>query len=228
MGRLWAVVRSVLPVAAGLVVVATMLTVAALVSMAGSALAAAAVDAYAATATPDGDGVVPIKPPVVAIPPPANTREFIARAVAPARESMRRFRVPASVTIAQAILESGSGRSTLTRLDHSLFGMKCFGGPGPVAIGCHRYSTHECDTHGCYATHASFRAYRTEADSYIDHGLALTTLARYRPALAYVGDPDRYALALQQAGYATSPTYAKNLISLMRRYNLYRYDHPAP
>jgi flagellar protein FlgJ len=157
--------------------------------------------------------------------PPATTSDFIARAVAPAQASMDRYKVPASVTIAQAILESGAGVSTLTRVDHSVFGMKCFGDPGPVAVGCRDYATHECDSHGgCYATHASFRAYRTEAESYADHGLLLSTVSRYRPAFAYTDNPDKFARALQKAGYATSTKYADNLIALMHRYDLYQYD----
>jgi len=140
---------------------------------------------------------------------------------------MHQYTIPASVTIAQAILESGWGRSTLTRFDHNYFGMKCFGDPGPIAIGCRDYATHECNSSGCFPTTASFRAYVDATQSYADHGRLLGTVARYHAALQYVHDPDRYALALQQAGYATSPTYAANLISLMRRYDLYRYDTSA-
>ncbi|HKD96004.1 MAG TPA: sporangiospore maturation cell wall hydrolase GsmA [Micromonosporaceae bacterium] len=155
---------------------------------------------------------------------PPSTTAFIASAVAPARASMHTYTIPASVTIAQAILESGTGSSTLTRVDHNYFGMKCFGSPGTIAIGCRDYATHECDSSGCFPTTASFRAYRGATDSYADHGNALYTLPRYHSALRYVHDPDSYARALQAAGYATSSTYAADLISLMRRYDLYRYD----
>ena len=137
---------------------------------------------------------------------------------------MARYRVPASVTIAQAILESGAGASTLTRLDHNVFGMKCFGSPGSVAIGCRGYATFECQP-GCSSTHASFRAYTDIADSFIDHGQMLATLSRYQRCFAYAHDPDRFAQALQDAGYATDPHYARSLIRLMQQYNLYRYDH---
>ena len=160
--------------------------------------------------------------------PPVTREAFIKDAVGPARESMRVYKVPASVTIAQAILESGTGVSTLTRVDHSLFGMKCFGSPGIVAVGCRDYATHECDSNGCYPTHASFRAYTNEAQSYTDHGLMLATLARYRPAFSYTYQPDKFAMALQAGGYATSRSYAKNLIALMKKYNLYQYDLKPP
>jgi len=160
--------------------------------------------------------------------PPATRAAFIKQAIAPAQAGMKRYGVPASVTIAQAILESGTGVSTLTRVDHSLFGMKCFGNPGPVAIGCRDYATHECNSDGCYPTHASFRAYGSQAQSFADHGLMLSTLARYRPAFAYTYQPDKFAIALQAGGYATAKNYAKNLIALMKQYNLYRYDLKPP
>jgi flagellar protein FlgJ len=157
--------------------------------------------------------------------PPASRQAFIAAAVSPARAGMEEYGVPASVTIAQAILESGAGASTLTRVDHSLFGMKCFGSPGPVAVGCRNYGTYECSPgDGCHGTTASFRAYKTVADSYLDHAQALATLDRYRPAFLYIHNPDEFAVQLQKAGYATDGHYANSLIRLMRQYNLYQYD----
>lgn len=161
------------------------------------------------------------EPPTV---PAVGTAAFLARVAGPARDSARVTRVPASVTLAQAILESGWGRSRLTRLDHSYFGMKCFGGPGPNAIGCSSYATHECGAKGCYATRAGFRAYRSLAESFVDHGQQLATLSRYAVAMRYTGDPDRFAREIHKAGYATAPTYADSLISLMRQYDLYQYD----
>src|SRR5262245_12994559 len=156
--------------------------------------------------------------------PPTSRQAFIAESVAGAKTSMARYKVPASVTIAQAILESGAGASTLTRMDHNVFGMKCFGDPGQVAIGCRSYGTFECEP-GCYSTHASFRAYTDITDSFIDHGQMLATLSRYKPCFHYTTDPDRFAQALQSAGYATDPHYARSLINLMQQYNLYQYDH---
>jgi uncharacterized protein YraI len=155
---------------------------------------------------------------------PVSTTAFIRLSLASARSSRHTYHVPTSVTLAQAILESGSGKSTLTRVDHNYFGMKCFGNPGSIAVGCRLYATHECSKSSCFATTAMFRAYRSAADSYLDHGRLLATTARYKPAFKYVNDPNNFARALQKAGYATSPTYATNLIALMKRYNLYRYD----
>jgi flagellar protein FlgJ len=150
---------------------------------------------------------------------------FIARFAGPARASMRRHGVPASVTIAQAILESGWGRSELAYADHNYFGIKCFGEPGPVATGCRSYATHECAGQRCFATEATFRVYADLAASVYDHGrfLAIDN-PRYRPAFAHTRAPDRFTTEIHKAGYATSPGYAKAIIGLMRQYDLYRYD----
>jgi flagellar protein FlgJ len=167
-------------------------------------------------------------PPTV----PAATRPaFIARVAPGARAGLRRYRVPASVTIAQAIHESGWGRSALARRDHNYFGIKCFGTPGPIAVGCRTYATTECGPAAsapggsrCWRTRARFRAYRNPAGSMADHGRFLVVNPRYRPAFRFTGQPDRFARAIHRAGYATGPHYARNLIRIMRRYDLYRYD----
>jgi uncharacterized protein YraI len=160
-------------------------------------------------------------PPAV---PGNGTAGFIAAQAAPAQAGQRAHRVPASVTIAQAILESGWGRSTLTRDDHNYFGMKCFGDPGPVAAGCRDYATHECSGQDCWSTHDGFRAYRSPADSYVDHGRQLSSMNRYAEAMTHTSDPDRFAREIHRAGYATDGGYADKLISLMREHNLYQYD----
>jgi flagellar protein FlgJ len=160
-------------------------------------------------------------PPTV---PPATEAAFIARVTPGARRGMTRYRVPASVTIAQAILESGWGRSGLARRDHNYFGIKCFGSPGPIAVGCRAYATTECGGGKCWRTTAQFRAYRGVAGSMADHGRFLVDNPRYRNAFRFSRNPDRFAVAIHRAGYATSPTYARNLIRVMKRYDLYRFD----
>lgn len=151
---------------------------------------------------------------------------FLARAAPLARQGMRTYAVPASVTLAQAILESGWGASALSREHDNFFGIKCFRGvPGPIAAACHTYRTHECDRKGrCHATRASFRGYRSMRDSFRDHGRFLTVNSRYRDAFRHSHAPDRFARAVAAAGYATSPAYGGDLVELMRRYDLYRYD----
>ena len=161
-------------------------------------------------------------------PTPGMTNaQFIAASVAPAQASQREYGIPASVTIAQAILESGWGRSGLSANDRNFFGIKCFSAtPGPIHIGCHSYSTTEC-LPTCQPTTASFRVYATAADSFRDHGRFLTVNSRYQPAFAYTYDPDQFIYQVWKAGYATSPTYPTNVTNLMREYNLYQYDNPG-
>ncbi|HYN93385.1 MAG TPA: sporangiospore maturation cell wall hydrolase GsmA [Pilimelia sp.] len=165
----------------------------------------------------------PTRPPRLVATTPAG---FIAAVARPARASMRRHGVPASVTIAQAILESGWGRSRLAYADQNYFGIKCFGSPGPVAVGCRAYGTSECAGSRCYQTRATFRVYRGLADSVRDHGRFLAVdNPRYRPAFVYSRAPERFTIAIHRAGYATSPRYAGAIIALMREYNLYRYNN---
>jgi mannosyl-glycoprotein endo-beta-N-acetylglucosaminidase len=157
-------------------------------------------------------------------PAPRAHASFISWAAERARPSRREYRVPVSVTVAQAINESGWGRSSLTTEGNAYFGIKCFGIPGPIATGCRPYSTRECDDDDCFATTGTFRVYRRPADSFMDHGRFLTVNDRYRPAFKYTNDPDRFARAIHKAGYATDPSYSDKLIALMREFDLYRFD----
>ncbi|WP_018353067.1 sporangiospore maturation cell wall hydrolase GsmA [Longispora albida] len=149
---------------------------------------------------------------------------FIGSAVEPARSSRATYGVPVSVTIAQAILESGWGGSDLARKDHNLFGIKCFGWPGPIAVKCASYRTSECKGTRCYRTTAQFRSYRSEADSFADHGRFLRVNDRYAGAFRHTGNPDEFARAIARAGYATDPQYAQKIVNVMKANNLYQYD----
>jgi uncharacterized protein YraI len=156
---------------------------------------------------------------------PMTHDQFLLAVGWPARMTARRYGVPASVTVAQAILESGWGASGLSTVDKNYFGIKCFNNsPGTIAVGCHTYNTHECGGGRCWPTTAAFRVYGTLGQSIDDHGHFLVANSRYKPAFKYSRQPDRFAVELKKAGYATSPTYAQNLIKLMKQYNLYRWD----
>jgi flagellar protein FlgJ len=169
----------------------------------------------------------PPPPPAAVVTGPVGTwtnTQFIALSVVPAQLGWREFGVPASVTIAQAILESGWGRSGLSANDRNYFGIKCFTQtPGPIHTGCHTYATYECEP-TCAPTTASFRMYSSMTDSFRDHGRFLTVNSRYKPAFLYTKDANSFVIAIAKAGYATSPTYAANLTRLMAQYNLYQYD----
>jgi flagellar protein FlgJ len=161
--------------------------------------------------------------PWCAMPTPALPPSFITWAAGYARSTQATYRVPASVTIAQAILESGWGRSGLSTEGSAYFGMKCFGSPGLIALGCRPFGTFECEPQ-CAPTRAEFRVYASPSASFVDHAVQLSSLPRYATAMRYTADPDRFAVEIHRAGYATSPTYARNLITLMRTYDLYRFD----
>jgi mannosyl-glycoprotein endo-beta-N-acetylglucosaminidase len=164
--------------------------------------------------------------PEPAGPAPSMTQaQFVAAAVPLAQRGRQEFDVPASVTIAQAILESGWGASALSANDRNYFGIKCFGWPGSIAVACHNYATTECDPTGaCHPAQAPFRAYASVADSFRDHGLFLRANDRYQTAFTYSHDADRFLYEIWKAGYATSPTYVQNVSGLMKQYDLYRYD----
>jgi flagellar protein FlgJ len=171
----------------------------------------------------------PAPTPVVSGPlTTATNAAFLAAAAGPAQASQREFKVPASVTLAQAILESGWGRSKLSANDKNYFGMKCFGNPGTIAVSCHDYQTTECNavTMTCWQEVDSFRVYNSPTDSFRDHGRQLATLTRYAAAFNYQRDPNQFAAEVHKAGYATDPAYTTKLVNLMTTYNLYQYDLP--
>jgi flagellar protein FlgJ len=171
--------------------------------------------------------VTAAKAPVAVPAGPTGTMtndQFLAASIAPAQVSQRITGVPASVTLAQAILESGWGRSSLSANDRNFFGMKCFT-QGLYANACRTYVTSECTAAGvCYPTSAVFRSYATAAASFADHGASLRTLTRYANAFKYTTNPNQFAEEIRKAGYATDPAYTTKLVALMVKYNLYRYD----
>ncbi|MEV0127927.1 sporangiospore maturation cell wall hydrolase GsmA [Dactylosporangium sp. NPDC050688] len=168
--------------------------------------------------------------PVATVPMgPTGTmtnEQFLAASIPAAQQSQRDTRVPTSVTLAQAILESGWGRSSLSANDRNFFGMKCFNNaPGSYASGCKSYSTQECNAAGvCSTTVATFRTYATAAASFTDHGMALKNLSRYAAAFNYTNNPNQFVAEVHKGGYATDPLYTTKLVNLMTKYNLYQYD----
>ncbi|WP_436529998.1 sporangiospore maturation cell wall hydrolase GsmA [Actinoplanes sp. HUAS TT8] len=158
--------------------------------------------------------------------PSPTQAQFIAAAVAGAQLGWRQYGVPPSVTIAQAILESGWGRSGLAAADRNYFGIKCQNGAyGTLANGCHVYATTECDKAGnCFPMSDAFRTYATMAHSFRDHGNFLKVNKRYTPAFAYTKDANNFIWQVWKAGYATDPNYYTKVTGIMTAYNLYRYD----
>ena len=156
------------------------------------------------------------------VPATAAQQAFISRVAPGAIAAQQRYGIPAAVTIAQAIDESGWGQSVLATADHNLFGIK---GAGPAGSDMLPTREHE---NGAWVTRtAPFRVYRNTAESIEDHSRLLATGAAYQHAMASRHLPDAFANALTGV-YATDPDYGSNLIALMRLYNLYRYDPEAP
>ncbi len=158
--------------------------------------------------------------------PPADAsaaqQAFIASIAPGAVAAQSRYGVPAAVTIAQAIDESGWGQSSLSSHDHNLFGIK---GTGPA--GTTNLPTTEYQNGHPVGQVAGFRVYHSFAESINDHGKLLSSSGYYTQAMAARHNPDAFAHALTGV-YATDPSYGSTLVGLMQKYNLYRYDIAAP
>jgi flagellum-specific peptidoglycan hydrolase FlgJ len=151
-------------------------------------------------------------------PGTAAQQAFIQEVAPAAIAAQREYGVPAAVTIAQAIDESGWGQSQLAAEDHNLFGIKGSGPAGSVMLPTQEFENGEWVT-----IDAPFRAYNSVAQSISDHSLLLATGSPYKQAMADRADPDVFANDLTGV-YATDPNYGASLISIMRLYNLYRFD----
>ncbi len=129
-------------------------------------------------------------------------------------DQMRRYHIPASITLAQGICESGAGRSRLAREAHNHFGIKVgINWTGPYII----MSDDRPDDR--------FRVYRTDDESYEDHSKFLRNNARYRSLFSLKEtDYKGWAHGLKRCGYATNPNYAPMLIGVIERYNLQQFD----
>lgn len=127
---------------------------------------------------------------------------------------MLEYKVPASVTLAQAIFESQSGGSELARKSNNHFGIKCHLEWGGDTVAKHDDTLNEC-----------FRKYRLVADSYTDHSMFLRSRARYASLFELPLDDYRsWCYGLKAAGYATYPSYAEDLITLIEQFRLHELD----
>ena len=156
--------------------------------------------------------------PATATPGTKSQQAFINQIAPGALAAQQRFGVPASVTIAQAIDESGWGTSQLAASDYNLFGIK---GSGPA--GSVTFPTQEFENGQWVTIDAQFRVYHNVSESISDHAELLATSGYYTRAMADRAVPDAFANDLTGV-YATDPEYGANLIALMRLYNLYRFD----
>ena len=153
----------------------------------------------------------------------AKEVKFIASIVPGAMESYKKYKVYPSVIIAQAILESGWGQSGLTKKANNLFGIKSSSAWKGESVNMR--TAEYTKSKSRYYINANFRKYSSLSASIVDHGKFLEENSRYRNHGVFSAkNASEQAFALQKAGYATSPTYAIQLIKLIKRYNLDRYD----
>lgn len=140
---------------------------------------------------------------------------YILRYKEVAKKNMVTDGVPASITLAQGILESGAGTGNLSIQANNHFGIKC-----------HKEWTGESVKHDDDALQECFRKYKHPEESYKDHSYFLTTRTRYASLFTLPkNDYKAWANGLQKAGYATDVKYPEKLISLIERYQLQQYDN---
>lgn len=129
-------------------------------------------------------------------------------------EQMLRYRIPASITLAQGLFESAAGRSDLVRQGNNHFGIKCH----TSWMGLKQY--HDDDARG-----ECFRVYSDAKESYEDHSQFLARQSRYASLFNLsTSDYKGWARGLKQCGYATNPQYANKLIQIIELYKLHEYD----
>lgn len=149
---------------------------------------------------------------------PVKTRssasEYIETYAHIAVSQMKEHKIPASITLAQGILESNSGNSQLTQNSNNHFGIKCHKNWEGLRTYYDDDSKGEC-----------FRVYKNPATSFQDHALFLTKRTRYEGLFKLrKGDYKAWARGLQKAGYATDKKYPQKLIHIIEKYELYKYD----
>jgi LysM repeat protein len=143
-----------------------------------------------------------------------DIEEYITKYKAIAIQKMREFKIPASITLAQGILESGIGNSVLARKANNHFGIKCHGNWKGKKYYQDDDHKHEC-----------FRKYKSPEESFRDHSFFLTKRHRYARLFKLdITDYKAWAYGLKEAGYATNPKYPELLIRIIEENYLYYLD----
>lgn len=145
------------------------------------------------------------------------TKAYIAQYSAVAMSNMKTYGIPASIILAQGILESGAGKGDLALTANNHFGIKCHNDWTGGKVYKDDDSANEC-----------FRKYNQASESYQDHAMVLTGKKRYSNLFSLPkGDYKAWARGLKDAGYATDPKYPEKLVSYIETYNLSQYDTKA-
>ena len=143
-----------------------------------------------------------------------SSEDYIHKFHKMAIAEMHEYSIPASITLAQGILESGNGNSELSVKSRNHFGIKCHKGWTGKKVYHDDDEEQEC-----------FRKYKNVSDSYRDHSEFLKNRERYAELFTYkITDYKSWARGLKKAGYATNPEYATKLIGLIERFDLAQYD----
>jgi flagellum-specific peptidoglycan hydrolase FlgJ len=143
-----------------------------------------------------------------------QTLSYIRKYASIAVKEMHEYKIPASITLAQGILESGKGRSELALKSNNHFGIKC-----------HREWTGERVYHDDDEKGECFRKYQYPETSYKDHSLFLTQRSRYAFLFDYnIRNYKKWAYGLRKAGYATDKKYPSKLLKIIKEYQLYEFD----
>lgn len=143
-----------------------------------------------------------------------STPDYVAKYKDIAIKKQKKYGIPASITLAQGILESGNGNSKLARKANNHFGIKCHKGWSGKTYHMDDDAKNEC-----------FRKYKKAEDSYRDHSEFLTQRGRYSFLFDYeTTDYKKWAHGLKKAGYATNPKYPQLLIKIIEKYHLNKYD----
>lgn len=149
---------------------------------------------------------------------------FIAKIRPAATAAAAKWNVPASVTIAQAIIESGWGQSQLTIQANNFFGIKANSRFGDSYV---QFRTKEfVDGQADYQI-ALFEKFSSPSAAFDIHGELIATSARYKACMLEKDDPIQFAVELQQCGYSTDPEYAKKLANIILTYSLKDFDEKA-
>jgi len=141
--------------------------------------------------------------------------EYIERFKAIAIQEMNTYGIPASITLAQGLFESGAGNSDLAVIANNHFGIKC-----GSTWGGESYYKDDDNTNDC------FRVYDNPEDSYRDHSEFLKKKNYARLFELDKNDFKGWAYGLKAAGYATNPKYPQLLLNIITKYNLDQYDRP--
>ena len=137
--------------------------------------------------------------------------QYVERFAKVAQVEQKKYGIPASITLAQGILESAAGKSTLAAEHNNHFGIKCW---------CRHHK--DCVPFADDAPSDRFKRYSSAWESFRHHSIFVTKM---RIKVTKGANYKQWAVALKKAGYATKKTYAEDLIGIVQRYNLHQYDN---